>query len=55
MYYISEVCLYYQLFQSKGFHKETRLCNLLKIRNATKFIKTILTRTREKTREKSYP
>ena len=49
MYYISEVCLYYQLFKFKGLQKEMRLCNILKTRNATKFIKTILTRTREKT------
>ena len=49
MYYISEVCLYYQLFKFKGLQKETRLCNILKTRNATKFIKTILTITREKT------
>ena len=51
MYYIPEVCLYYQLFKFKGLYKDTRLCNIFKTRNATKFIKTILTRTREKTRK----
>ena len=41
----SKFCLCQQLFAFKRFCMETRLSNILKTTNATKFIKTILEST----------
>ena len=42
---VFQFCLCHQLFSFKRFCMETRLSNILKTTNATKFIKTILKRT----------